>query len=120
LNKVNEIVSIYTKKLSKLVKTPDIKQGYFSSWAQYTIILESREQRDGLQSFLKKKGIPSAIYYPTPLHKQSVYQQFSQKMAVLPVSLLLSKRVLSLPIHPHLTSDEVDLVCNEIIAFFDH
>jgi len=119
LNKINEIASLYTKKLSKFVKTPSIKQGYYSSWAQYTIVLESEEQRDGLQAFLKEKGLPSAIYYLKPMHKQSVYQQFSQNTKELPVSQMLSKRVLSLPIHPYLTRVEVDLVCKETLSFFD-
>lgn len=58
---INKAAALYTEKLRDVVKTPVIPEGYYSSWAQYTIQLESREQRDGLQSYLKENGIP--IWY---------------------------------------------------------
>ena len=61
---VNKVAEKYTKELKDIVKVPVVKEGYLSSWAQYTIQLANEEQRDGLQAYLKEKGIPSMIYYP--------------------------------------------------------
>lgn len=119
LNKVNEIASLYTERLKEFVKTPEIPEGYLSSWAQYTIVLKNKEERDALQSFLRKKGIPNMIYYQKTMHEQTVYKQLNTNSFEFPISTILSKIVLSLPIHPYLTKEEVELVCEEIIAFFN-
>ncbi|MBR7150074.1 MAG: DegT/DnrJ/EryC1/StrS family aminotransferase, partial [Oscillospiraceae bacterium] len=92
----------YTELLSGVVKTPVLPEGFTSSWAQYTIILESEEQRDGLKNYLSEKGIPSMVYYPRPLHRQTAYLHLGYEEGSLPVSEKLSKFVLSLPMHPYL------------------
>ena len=73
LGAVNRVAAEYTKRLKGIVKTPAVPEGYLSSWAQYTILLENEEQRNGLQAKLKEKGIPSMIYYPRPLHLQTAF-----------------------------------------------
>lgn len=68
LDEVNRVARRYTELLDDVVKTPHVKEGFYSSWAQYSILLQSQKQRDGLQAYLKEKGIPSMIYYPKPMH----------------------------------------------------
>lgn len=108
---INKAAALYTEKLRDVVKTPVIPEGYYSSWAQYTIQLESREQRDGLQSSLKENGIPTMVYYPNPMHKQTAYKDLGYKDGDFPVTEKLCATVLSLPLHPYITEDEISKVC---------
>lgn len=117
LDRVNESANLYTEILKEVVKTPVIPDGYFSSWAQYTIILKNRVERDGLQTYLKEKGIPSMIYYPKALHDQIAYKYLNYEVGSSPVTEQLSECVLSLPIHPYIRYEEIDLICCEIILF---
>ena len=111
----NKWAKIYSKKLKDVVKVPVVLDGYLSSWAQYTVQLESEEQRNSVQAKLKEKGIPSNIYYPKPLHRQIVYSDYSYNLEDLTVSEDLCKKVLSLPMHPYLTEDTVNEVCDNLI-----
>ena len=113
LDDINRAANRYTKALKDRVKTPIIPEGYYSSWAQYTLTLSSKEERDALQAKLKESGIPSMIYYPTPMSKQTAFK--NAKMYVeTPNSYQLSETVLSLPIHPYLKDEEIDLVISKI------
>ena len=106
---------MYTEKLKNYVKTPLIDTNYKSSYAQYTLILESEKQRDHLQKYLKEKGIPTMVYYPKPLHLQIVYKDYDFNLTDLSVSEELSKSVLSLPMHPSLNGEIINDICNYII-----
>ena len=110
----NKVAKLYTEKLSDLVVTPLVHEGYISSWAQYTIILNSSEERSFVQNKLKEKGIPSMIYYPIPLHKQKVYDGYSFNLEELRVTEKLCNVVLSIPMHPYLRDDEIDMVVNTL------
>lgn len=105
---------MYEEKLKDYVKTPLIPKGYLSSYAQYTLILNSEKERNFLKQYLADKSIPSMVYYAKPLHSQKVYQKL-KKYTNLEVSENLSKCVLSLPMHPYLTNKIVDEVCKNII-----
>ncbi|MEG0692725.1 MAG: DegT/DnrJ/EryC1/StrS family aminotransferase [Oscillospiraceae bacterium] len=118
LDYVNNAANMYTDKLEGLVLTPSIPEDYYSSYAQYTLLLQSREQRDGLQNFLRDKGIPSMVYYPKPMHKQQAFAELNYSDENFCVTDLLCDCVLSLPMHPYLTEDDIDLVCNAIKEFF--
>lgn len=111
----NKWAKKYTNMLNEYVKTPVVPEGFLSSWAQYTLILESEEERNYLQQELGNKGIPTNIYYPTTLHKQTVYKDYKFNLDDLKVSENLSKTVLSIPIHPYLDEKTVDKICNSII-----
>lgn len=117
LQAVNHVAKLYTERLDKLVKTPIVPEGYTSSWAQYTITLENREQRDSLQQALKEQGIPTMIYYPIPLHKQKAFAGLTGQLDDFPVTEKLCDCVLSLPMHPYLQIDEIDIVCSAIQKF---
>lgn len=117
LQAVNRVAKLYTDRLDKLVKTPIVPEGYTSSWAQYTITLENRKQRDSLQQALKEQGIPTMIYYPIPLHKQKAFSGLTGQLDDFPVTEKLCDCVLSLPMHPYLQVDEIDIVCSAIQKF---
>ena len=114
LDNRNKFAKMYTEKLEDVVKTPIVPEGYISSWAQYTIILNSEEERNNLQGKLKEAGIPSMIYYPTPLHKQIVYKDYNFNVEDLKVSEKLCKCVLSLPMHPYMNEEQINMITNEI------
>lgn len=113
LDDVNAAAQKYTELLSGVVKTPVTPANFYSSWAQYTIQLDSREQRDMLQSKLKEAGIPSMIYYPTPMHKQTAFSANTYAADFCPVASTLCDTVLALPLHPYI-SVEIDEVVNVI------
>ena len=114
LEAVNRIAAWYTERLQDIVVTPLVKEGFYSSWAQYTILLENAEQRNTLQSRLKERGIPTMIYYPKGLHQQAAYADRNLPEEWYPNTVDATKRVLSLPIHPYLSENEVHEVCAEI------
>ncbi len=117
LEDINKAASLYTEKLRDVVKTPITPEGYTSSWAQYTLILDNKEQRDGLQAYLKEQGIPSMVYYPKALHDQSAYKDLGYKKGSSPVAEMLAECVLSLPIHPYITTKDIDRVSIEVHKF---
>lgn len=111
---INKAAALYTEKLQGCVKTPVIPEGYYSSWAQYTIQLSSKAERDALQAKLKEQGVPSMIYYPTPMHGQTAYKALCTPDSCCPVADLLCETVLSLPIHPYISVEDIEIVCNLI------
>jgi len=85
---------------------------------QYTLRIEGDSRRDGLQQHLKQHGIPSAIYYPLPVHQQPAYEYLGYQLGQFPVSEQLCRQVLSLPIHPGLTVAQQDYIVGQMRAFF--
>lgn len=119
---INKAADKYTEKLSALgekVKTPVIPEGFYSSWAQYTIQLSDRKTRDDLQAALKAEGIPSMVYYPKPMHRQEAFAGQTYDDAEFPNTLKLCDTVLSLPMHPYLTDEDIDTVVDVIKKFFE-
>lgn len=110
---INRAAAKYTQLLAGVVITPTIPTDYQSSWAQYTIQLNSKEQRNSLQSKLQEAGIPSMIYYPTPMHKQSAFAAETYPVDFCPVASTLCDTVLSLPLHPYIDT-EITVVVNAI------
>lgn len=116
LNDVNRMAREYTSKLKDVVKTPLVSDGFYSSWAQYTIQLENKGYRDSLQKALKEAGIPSMVYYPKPMHLQKAFDLNECCDGDFPVTNRLCQTVLSLPIHPYLTDDDIGMVIDIIKA----
>jgi dTDP-4-amino-4,6-dideoxygalactose transaminase len=87
--------------LREFVQVPRVIAQGTSVWAQYTVVVE-RVGRDALAAALKDEGIPTAVYYSKPLHRQSAYRHYPVAGGGLPVAEQLSRQVLSLPIHPYL------------------
>ncbi len=118
LKAVNDVAASYTEKLQGVVKTPFISNQYTSSWAQYTIILENMDQRNELHKYLKDKDIPTMIYYAKPMHSQTAFGKLEFDTEEYKVSKMLSECVLSLPMHPYLSDNEIETVCELINSFF--
>ena len=114
---VNKVAARYTELLHDVVKTPIVPQGFHSSWAQFTLQLESKEQRAGLQAALKALDIPTAIYYPIPMHRQTAFNYLNPDDNRCPVSDQLADTVVSLPIHPYLSNADQDLICDAVRSF---
>lgn len=98
----NQVAAKYTSLLNEagIQTTPKIEAHNSSAWAQYTILVEKREQ---IQKKLKEAGIPTAVHYPVPLNKQPAVADLQ---AYLPVGDELSHQVLSLPMHPYILENE--------------
>jgi dTDP-4-amino-4,6-dideoxygalactose transaminase len=86
--------------------TPQIPSGYLSAWAQYSILAKDETHRSELQNKLKEAGIPTAIYYPKPLHQQTAFSSLGYKNGDFPLSEGYAQRIFSLPMHPYLTAEE--------------
>lgn len=114
LEDVNKVYQLYNAKLKGIVKIPVIPDGFYSSFAQYTIKLKNKNQRDKLQAKLKEKGIPSMIYYIKPMHKQGAFNDREFDESEFIVTNELCDTVLSLPMHPYMSLDDVNFVCDII------
>jgi UDP-2-acetamido-2-deoxy-ribo-hexuluronate aminotransferase len=117
LEKRHAVAESYIARLKDHVLTPiPAAGGARFAWAQFTIKVEDR---DGVQARLKASGVPSNIYYPRPMHLQPAYLPYGDGEASLPVAEELSRVVLSLPMHPYLTHEEIAHVCDAVIAAVD-
>ena len=112
----NEIGSSYFDGLQSKIKKPVIPMSYLSSWAQYTVVSENRDE---ITAMLKDQGIPTMIYYGTCMHQQTAFSYLNHKDTEFPVAAKLSKQVFSLPMHPYLEKsaqfkiiDAVNSVCS--------
>jgi dTDP-4-amino-4,6-dideoxygalactose transaminase len=114
LDDVNRVYDIYTEKLKGIIETPVIPEGYVSSFAQYTIKLKDKDERDSLQAKLKAEGIPSMIYYVKPMHKQDAFSELDFDDSDFEITNELCDTVLSLPIHPYLREEDIEAVCDVI------
>lgn len=111
----NNVAEKYYKGLEGVVITPSIPKGYTSSYAQYSILLKSEEERDLVQQHLKINNIPTMIYYKKSMHEQTVYRNNPSIYRGFPVAERLSKTILNLPMHPYLKTDEQDLIIDAIV-----
>jgi dTDP-4-amino-4,6-dideoxygalactose transaminase len=109
------IARLYDAGLPEGVVVPARVADSASAWAIYAVLLRDGLARDGLVEGLKARGVPSAIYYPRPLHFQPAYRGHHTGNA-LPVSEELATRILALPIHPDLTEADVGEVCAAVRA----
>lgn len=115
LEAVNRVAAWYDEKLSSKFKTPFVMENAYSSWAQYTLLLDSKEQRDELQKKLKEKDIPTMVYYPRGLHQQEAFKKYNLSDEDYPNTLYATQRVLSLPMHPYLEKEDVEYIASVIL-----
>ena len=115
LDDVNKAADLYTEALKDAgLVLPLIPEGFRSSWAQYTTQLPEGISRPELQDKLKAKGIPTMVYYPKPMHLQGAFEGTDSAAADCPVTERLCGTVLSLPMHPYLTEEDVNEVVSAI------
>ena len=117
LEDVNRVYRLYNEKLKGIVETPPIPEGYVSSFAQYTIRLKNKEERDALQAKLKAEGIPSMVYYTKPMHRQGAFAEYNYDNNNFEVTNELCDTVLSLPMHPYLSGDDCSFISHIIASF---
>lgn len=98
----DKLASHYAEALQGKYKTPVVPAGYFSSWAQYTILTDNR---DSVMKKCKEQDVPTMVYYITCLHLQTAFEKLGYREGDFPVAEKLSKSVLSLPMHPYMTQD---------------
>lgn len=118
---VNKVAERYNELLKNVeqIRLPYAPGNYISSWAQYTIQLDNKEKRDKLKEYLKDNGVPSMVYYPKPMCNQKAFETSSKYTYDLEVTSKLCDTVLSLPMHPYLSNDDIEEVSNIIRMFFD-
>jgi dTDP-4-amino-4,6-dideoxygalactose transaminase len=100
----NKIAKAYSKALNDVAIVPEVPRGLVSTWAQYTLRVRPT-QRQKLIEDLKAKGIPTAVYYPVPLHRQTAYKRFPSAGNGLPNTDEICAEVVSLPMHPYLNAE---------------
>lgn len=108
----SQVAANYSSALEGFCKVPRLSSEVTSSWAQYTIIVNDQK---AIQFGLQEQGIPSVIYYPIPLTQQLGYSHYPQVSSKTKVSEELAKSVLSLPMHPYLTSSSQNHIIEKLL-----
>ncbi|MCG6871660.1 MAG: DegT/DnrJ/EryC1/StrS family aminotransferase [Gammaproteobacteria bacterium] len=111
-----EVADHYQATLDGAVRVPRVPDGYQSSWACYSVL---HDQRDALVAHLREHGVPTAIYYPIPLHQQQAYRDLGYAPGSLPVAESCAKRIFSLPIHAYLSEQHLEAVSEAVHSFPD-
>lgn len=106
-----KVANRYSEMLDGIVKTPFVKEHNVSAWAQYTLLHPEREK---VIAGLNSEGIPSAIYYPKPLHLQEAFKHLGGKRGDFPVCEQQAAQVFSIPMHPYLSHKDQDTIVNAI------
>lgn len=115
LQDVNQVAGWYTKALKDTdLVLPIIDNGFYSSWAQYTVQLPEGIDRKAVQDKLKEVGIPSMIYYAKPMHQQGAFAGTASEKADCPMTERLCRTVLSLPLDPYKTKEDIEFVAAEL------
>jgi len=110
-----EIAAIYNRELSPYVRVPEVDEGNIHIYHQYTI---RTDRRDELNAFLNQRGIMTQVHYPIPLHLQPALSYLGYKEGDFPVAEKATKEVLSLPVFPEMTDEEINYVIDSIKDFF--
>jgi dTDP-4-amino-4,6-dideoxygalactose transaminase len=113
INRRNAVAARYNDALQDVAIVPRVLPDRSSVWAQYTIRIDPAK-RAGMAEALKVKGIPTAIYYPKPVHQQTAYRRFPCAGNGLPVSEALAQEVISLPMHPYLEPELQDRIVDAV------
>lgn len=119
LDAVNKAAQKYTSLLTDKVIKPFVPEGYVSSWAQYTILLPDGKVRAALQAFLKERGIPTMIYYPRGMHRQTAAVNAGLSHGEFPNTDRITETCLSLPMHPYLSDEDIAMISDAINDFFE-
>ncbi len=106
------IAKLYTGFLSKRIKTPTVLHHNTSVWAQYSVLVPNR---DYVQQELKKRGVPTAVHYPVPLHLQECFNYLEYKKGDFPISEKVAKSIISLPMNPFLSEEEVIYISEQLL-----
>lgn len=115
LEAVNQVAVWYNEFLPESVTKPIVMDGFYSSWAQYTVQFANAKQRNDVQTKLKEFGIPSMIYYRKGMHAEGAFSDLPYH-GECSVTEQLCERVLSLPMHPYMEKTDVEKICDVICS----
>ena len=111
----NKVADRYAEGLKDhVLAVPQVMDGVVSTWAQYVI---EHENRDGLQAHLRANDVPTAVYYPVPMHVNGAYEKYKAGAGNLTVTDTIRDTVLALPMHPYLSEEDQDKVIEAIRSF---
>ena len=116
IGQCNLVAAEYSNRLKEIVKIPVVLDNMVSSWAQYTICLQSIEQRTQVMQGLRAVGIPSAIYYKKPMHCQEAFKNKKYEGMIYPITEKLCSTCLSLPMHAYLEEETLNSICDVIVT----
>lgn len=114
-----EVANRYGRGLSDLapgLRAPSTPEGYLSSWAQYSLLAGNEAARERIMSGLKQAGVPTAVYYPKPLHLQTAYAGLGYRQGDMPVSEDCARRIFSLPMHPYIEAADQERIITAVRA----
>jgi UDP-2-acetamido-2-deoxy-ribo-hexuluronate aminotransferase len=109
----DKVANRYSKGLKGKVITPTVKADRTSVWAQYSVL---GDKRDEILKKLKERNVPSAIYYPKPLHLQDAFANLGYKKGDFPVSEDIAEKIFSIPMHPYLSEEEQNYIISQIVS----
>lgn len=113
MEKRQQVAGRYTQALKDVFTAPHVKDGNVSAWAQYTLLTHDR---DYVLEACKEAGIPTAVYYPKPMHEQTAYKNFPCSSAGLEVSERLAQQAFSIPMHPYMDEQTQDFITDTLIS----
>lgn len=113
LQKRNKVAKRYNEALKDVIQTPVMPENKFCAWAQYTLQCSDKQNRAAIQEYLKNNGVPTAVYYPLPLHQQTAYKHYPAAND-MKVSEDLAHKVFSLPMHPYLDEQTQDYIIETV------
>ncbi len=116
LGQRNAIAKKYSQNLSEYFTCQHVPEEYESAWAQFSILALNSKERSIFMKKLKDSGIPTAIYYPKPLHLQEAFCNLDYALGDFPVAESISQRIFSLPMHPYLSDDSISEICDILIS----
>ena len=113
IEKRNVVADTYSRRLSQVpgLRLPIVPEGHRSAWAQDSLLTEPRE---ALHALLKEAGVPTAVYYPKPLHLQTAYADLGCGEGAFPESEKAAQSIVSLPMHPYLEEKQITFICDTI------
>ena len=106
----NRVANAYSERLSDVLAVPAVTNGKLSVWAQYTLVAKDADERTAIIDACKAAGVPTAVYYPIPIHLSTAYKSLGYKLGDLPVCEDLANRVFSIPMHPYLQESDIEQI----------
>ena len=110
-----QVADKYSLLLKKYFNTQCIPDNYESAWAQFCLLADTKDERNFILQYLKKYNIPTAIYYPKPLHLQPVFGKNNYNNNSLIESEKISNKIFSIPMHPYLSDDNINQISDILI-----
>jgi len=110
ISKRNQIADYYRNNLPNQYKEQKIPKNYVSSFAQFSILTESKQHRNIVLKKFADKNLPANIYYQYPLHLQKVFKKLEYKTGDFPYAEKIADRIFSIPMHPYLTKNQQDII----------